>query len=100
MNFPGHHYTADRPLPNEARAAIWRRLWNALDITEAERECRAREGMRVKDRWAAYAAARARLARIPPTDWPRIAAGMESAVEGAQGIVNRRVTRIVLRRRA
>ena len=55
MNFPGHHYLHDRALSNEARAAIWRRLWDALDMTEAERECRAREGMRVKDRWAAYA---------------------------------------------
>ena len=55
-------------------------------------------GEATRARWLAHHAARARLARIPPTDWPRIAAGMAHAVEGAQKVIARRVVQI--RRRA
>lgn len=45
------HYTQDRPRPAAERIAVWRTLWARLPMSEAERECIARAGQAVKDRW-------------------------------------------------
>lgn len=92
------HYTTDRPRSNAERTASWRTQWARLPMSEAEREAIAREGMAAKDRIVAHMRARERMARVPVRDWPRIAAGMAHAVEGAQALIARRVVQI--RRRA
>lgn len=92
------HYLQDRPIPTAERIAWWRTRWVRLPMSEAEREAIAREGMAAKDRIVAHMRAQERMARVPVRDWPRIAAGMAHAVEGAQAVIARRVVQI--RRRA
>lgn len=88
------HYTTDRPRPASERTAAWRTQWARLAMSEAEREAIAREGMAAKDRIVAHMRTRERVARIPPTSWPRIAAGLARAVDGAQPLLARNVVRI------
>lgn len=75
------------------RAAGYRRDQLALRAIRAAGEAQ-------RARWLAHQAQRARHARIPPTQWPRVAAAMDAAVEAAQPLLNRRVTTIRLRRQA
>ena len=93
-------------LPMDERNAAQQRIWddrhNAAGLRRdqlALRELRA-AGEATRARWLAHHATRAKHARIPPTHWPRIAAGLEAAVEAAQPIVERRVVSIRTRRRA
>lgn len=78
------HYTQDRHRPNQERIDCWRILWVRNVKDESEREALHRAGCAAKDRIVAHMAAQARMARVPVRDWPRIAAGMAQAVEGAQ----------------
>ena len=92
------HYTTDRQRPNQERTAVWRILWVRRHKDEDEREAMHRAGCAAKDRIVAHMRARERMARVPVRDWPRVAAGMAHAVEGAQKVIARRVVQI--RRRA
>lgn len=91
-------------LPLEDRNAAYTRTWeerhNAAGHRRDQLALRALRdaGEDCRKRWLDHHQARARHARIPPTHWPRIAAGMAHAVEGAQKVIARRVVQI--RRRA
>ena len=90
-------------LPLEERNAAYLRAWEDRHHCAghrrdqlALRELRA-AGEAQRKRWLDHHEARARWARIPPTSWPRIAAGLERAVDGAQPLLARRV--VPIRRR-
>ena len=91
------HYTTDRPRPNQERTAAWRILWVRRHKDEDEREAMHRAGCAAKDRIVAHMRSQERMARVPVRDWPRIAAGLERAVDGAQPLLARTV--VPMRRR-
>lgn len=87
-------------LPMEDRNPAYLRTWedrhNAAGHRRdqlALRELRA-AGEAHRKRWLDHHQVRARWARIPPTAWPRLAAGLQHAVEGAQPLLARRVVSI------
>ena len=91
-------------LPLEERNAAYLRTWEDRHHAAGQR----RDPLAVRSlrnageaqlkRWLDHHQSRARMARVPVRDWPRIAAGMAHAVEGAQKVIARRVVQI--RRRA
>lgn len=87
-------------LPVEERNAAYLRAWEDRHHAAGQRrdQLALRElrsaGEAHRRRWLDHHQARARWARIPPTSWPRIAAGLERAVEGAQPLLARRVVPI------
>lgn len=93
-------------LPVEERNAAYLRAWEDRHHAAGQR----RDPLAVRSlrnageaqlkRWLDHHQARARWARVPPTSWPRIAAGLSEAVERAQPLLNRRVTHIQRRHTA
>lgn len=91
-------------LPVEERNAAYLRAWEDRHHAAGQR----RDPLAVRSlrnageaqlkRWLDHHQARARWARVPPTAWPRIAAGMAEAVERAQPLLERRV--VPIRRRS
>lgn len=91
-------------LPVEDRNQAYVRAWEDRHHAAghrrdqlALRELRA-AGEAQRKRWLDHHQARAKWARVPPTAWPRIAAGLEAAVERAQPLLARRVVPIKRKR--
>lgn len=93
-------------LPLEERNAAYLRTWEDRHHAAGQRRnplavrSLRNAGEAQLKRWLDHHQARERWARIPPTSWPRIAAGLAEAVERAQPLLNRRVTHIQRRRTA
>jgi len=80
----------------------WERRAVAAGARRDRRALRAAQmaGERVRAGWIEHQQRRARMCRVAPTAWPRIAAGLAQALDLAEPFLARRVTPIRARKRA